>query len=133
MINAISKVVAENFDVVCQAHMEPIAFILSMRGFDSISISNSSNAILAISAGDYHSLILKDDGSLWACGRNSQGQLGDGTEITRRNPVLVMSSGVSTIIGAVVSSIVTLDTVVLELPAVSVAVHVTSIVPTENS
>jgi alpha-tubulin suppressor-like RCC1 family protein len=32
-----------------------------------------------ISAGDYHSLALRDDGTLWACGRNDVGQLGDGT------------------------------------------------------
>jgi alpha-tubulin suppressor-like RCC1 family protein len=28
---------------------------------------------------DYHTLIVKTDGSLWACGRNHKGQLGNGT------------------------------------------------------
>lgn len=32
-----------------------------------------------ISAGDYHSIALREDGSLWACGNNDLGQLGDGT------------------------------------------------------
>lgn len=32
-----------------------------------------------IAAGKAHSLILKIDGSLWSCGSNSSGQLGDGT------------------------------------------------------
>ncbi len=32
-----------------------------------------------ISAGDYHTLAIKTDGTLWACGSNSNGQLGDGT------------------------------------------------------
>lgn len=32
-----------------------------------------------IAAGAYHSLVLKKDGSLWSCGANANGQLGDGT------------------------------------------------------
>lgn len=36
----------------------------------------------AIAAGDWHSLALKSDGSLWAWGDNSSGQLGDGTTVT---------------------------------------------------
>ena len=35
--------------------------------------------VVAIAAGDGHSLFLKNDGSLWAMGNNSYGQLGDGT------------------------------------------------------
>ena len=33
----------------------------------------------AIAAGDYHSMVLKADGSVWAAGKNTRGQLGDGT------------------------------------------------------
>ena len=33
----------------------------------------------AVSAGSYHSLAIKKDGSLWAWGYNREGQLGDGT------------------------------------------------------
>ena len=32
----------------------------------------------ALSAGDSHSIVLKEDGSAWATGRNNHGQLGDG-------------------------------------------------------
>ena len=35
--------------------------------------------IKQVSAGGYHTMILKTDGSLWACGNNKYGQLGDGT------------------------------------------------------
>jgi alpha-tubulin suppressor-like RCC1 family protein len=38
-----------------------------------------SSNVTAIAAGDYHSLFLKNDGSLWAMGRNDIGQLGDGS------------------------------------------------------
>jgi len=38
-----------------------------------------STNIVAIAAGGEHTLILKDDGSLWAAGRNNSGELGDGS------------------------------------------------------
>lgn len=37
----------------------------------------------------FHSLIVKKDGTLWACGRNHDGQLGDGTTTDRHNPVQI--------------------------------------------
>lgn len=32
-----------------------------------------------ISSGYYHTAMIKNDGSLWMCGQNQSGQLGDGT------------------------------------------------------
>lgn len=42
--------------------------------------------IIAVAAGGRHSLALDDQGRVYAWGDNSQGQLGDGTRITRRTP-----------------------------------------------
>jgi alpha-tubulin suppressor-like RCC1 family protein len=42
-------------------------------------------------AGAAHSLILKTDGTLWACGLNYLGQLGDGTTTNRLAPVHIMN------------------------------------------
>ena len=47
--------------------------------------------IKSISAGGHHSLIIKTDGTLWACGDNTYGQLGDGTTINRSSPVQIVS------------------------------------------
>ena len=41
--------------------------------------------------GDGNSLALKTDGTLWACGSNNKGKLGDGTEINRHTLVLIGS------------------------------------------
>ncbi|MEW6447431.1 MAG: stalk domain-containing protein [Bacillota bacterium] len=50
--------------------------------------------IIAVAAGESHSLALKEDGTVWAWGSNSSGQLGDGTVLDsppycRCNPVQV--------------------------------------------
>ncbi|MBX3733295.1 MAG: RCC1 repeat-containing protein [Verrucomicrobiae bacterium] len=44
---------------------------------------------LAIRAGVEHTVALRDDGTLWAWGGNSSGQLGDGTTTNRPAPVAV--------------------------------------------
>ncbi|HNY65507.1 MAG TPA: hypothetical protein PKM41_08695 [Deltaproteobacteria bacterium] len=41
------------------------------------------------SAGVYHCAAIRTDGSLWAWGLNTYGQLGDGTTVSRDEPVLV--------------------------------------------
>jgi alpha-tubulin suppressor-like RCC1 family protein len=49
-----------------------------------------------VAAGAHHTLALKSDGSVWAWGRNDQGQLGDGTQTQRTSPVAV--TGVSDVV-----------------------------------
>src|SRR3989338_2173081 len=49
-----------------------------------------ASATPQISAGEYHSLALKSDGTVWAWGNNSDGQLGDRETINRRIPVEVL-------------------------------------------
>src|SRR6202000_1581996 len=36
------------------------------------------SGVIAIAPGDYHSLFIESDGSLWAMGRDVEGELGDG-------------------------------------------------------
>ena len=43
-------------------------------------------------AGDYHSLAVKSDGSLWAWGDNFRGQIGDGTTADKTTPVKIMDN-----------------------------------------
>jgi len=52
---------------------------------------NSLTGVIAVSAGMYHSLALKSDGTVWAWGANNSGQLGDGTNINNNVPVQVSS------------------------------------------
>ncbi len=52
------------------------------------SVTNFSN-VKAVTAGKYHSLALKHDGTVWAWGDNSKGQLGDNTNTQRLYPTQV--------------------------------------------
>lgn len=45
--------------------------------------------VLAVEAGSHHSFVLLEDGTLLGAGYNSNGQLGDGSRITRKEPVMV--------------------------------------------
>ena len=57
--------------------------------------------IVKISAGASHTVYLKSDGTVWAAGYNSNGQLGDGTTTNRSNPVQVMNSDGSVLNGVI--------------------------------
>ena len=46
----------------------------------------------SISAGGFHTIAIKTDGSLWAWGRNDIGQLGDGTTINKNSPVQIATN-----------------------------------------
>jgi len=53
--------------------------------------------VVAIAAGQAHSMFLESDGSLWEMGYNTYGQLGDGTTIGTNRPEQIVTSGVTTI------------------------------------
>ncbi|KXH84949.1 hypothetical protein AU378_04115 [Chryseobacterium kwangjuense] len=53
------------------------------------TLPNQTGCWKTVSAGTFHSLGIKTDGTLWAWGNNSNGQLGDGTNINRNNPVQI--------------------------------------------
>ena len=55
---------------------------------------------MAVAAGQWHSLFLKSDGTMWAMGNNAFGQLGDGTTTERHSPVSVGSNVVAVAAGA---------------------------------
>lgn len=51
--------------------------------------------VSSISAGGYHSLAVKSDGTVWAWGYNNMGQLGNGTKNNSNTPVQVIQSASS--------------------------------------
>jgi len=52
------------------------------------------SGVIAVAAGDSHSLVLESDGSLWTMGYNNFGQLGDGTLNATNRPELIVATGV---------------------------------------
>jgi len=49
------------------------------------------NNVKAVATGKYHTLALKEDGTVWSWGFNGQGQLGTGNTYNYQSPVLVSS------------------------------------------
>lgn len=60
-----------------------------------VAIEPSFNKpVVAVSAGNSHSLVLTSDGQVYSFGLNDEGQLGDGTTTSRISPVPVLTTGV---------------------------------------
>lgn len=81
----------------------------SISRADSDAISNNTFPIVAakftkISVGISHTLALTPDGSVWAWGYNSDGQIGDGTTTNSLNPKMIISVGVRDISAGASSS-----------------------------
>ncbi len=68
---------------------EPTSSPMQMVGLNA--------GVIAVAAGDAHSLMLKSDGTVWAAGLNLDGQLGTGN--TANSDVPVQVSGLSGVIG----------------------------------
>lgn len=45
-----------------------------------------------VASGNNFTMALREDGTVWAWGLNSSGQLGDGTKVTRSYPVRVKNT-----------------------------------------
>lgn len=90
----------DNLGVVTAKSMGTAVITCTSNDDNSVSVScriKVRNAkVKSVVAGGEYSLILKEDGSLWACGYNHYGQLGDGTNTDRETPVKIMD-GVSSV------------------------------------
>jgi alpha-tubulin suppressor-like RCC1 family protein len=59
--------------------------------------SGAQLTVTKITGGEYHSLFLKSDGSLWSMGTNQYGQLGDGTYNNTNRPEQIVATNVTAI------------------------------------
>ena len=72
-------------------------------GSEGLSSSKNSfvkviaSGVKAVAGGWVHTMVVKQDGSLWATGANYFGQLGDGTTTDKKSFVKVMTSGVKAV------------------------------------
>ena len=77
-----------------------ITMILSFA--PQVMADNKENGISrqTVSLGFDHSAAIKTDGTLWTWGRNTFGQLGDGTDINSGTPIKIMDNVVAVSLGA---------------------------------
>ena len=77
-----------------------MALILTQTSYSNVVQATTSSApipfiAMKVGAAENHTVLLKDDGTVWACGYNEHGRLGDGTTTDRLTPVQV--SGLSNV------------------------------------
>ena len=65
----------------------------------SVDVPKITTTITDVVAGSSHSLIIDKNGTLWAFGNNSSGELGDGTMKNRQSPVKIMDDVLSVAAG----------------------------------
>ncbi|CAB4124386.1 Regulator of chromosome condensation (RCC1) repeat [uncultured Caudovirales phage] len=58
-----------------------------------VTTAGSNSTWRSLAEGGNHTLMLKTDGTLWACGISNFGQLGDGTTISKTSPVTTAGGG----------------------------------------
>ena len=75
----------------------------------SFGIKEKSYGISDICAGMQFSQVLKEDGTLWAWGRNDDGSIGNGNSFTVHSPVKVLENVVYTEAGGLTSAAITRD------------------------
>jgi alpha-tubulin suppressor-like RCC1 family protein len=63
--------------------------VAGCRKEEPSDVASPGLKVLAVAAGSKHSLAVAGDGTVWAWGYNSSGQLGDGTTTNRSTPVQV--------------------------------------------
>jgi PKD repeat protein len=59
----------------------------------------ADNRWIAIAAGEYHTVALRSDGTVWAWGKNIDGQLGDGTLVSKSSPTLTLIPPTANFVG----------------------------------
>ena len=74
-----------------------------------ITIPSFRSGVKAIAAGFLHSMVLEEDGTVWATGRNDHGQLGDGSKISAESFVSVASEAQAVAAGGLHSMILKND------------------------
>ncbi|MCL6591934.1 MAG: putative Ig domain-containing protein [Firmicutes bacterium] len=73
-----------------------ILVIWGVLSYGGIALGTTTTLPSTIAGGGHHTIILKSDGTVWTCGDNTYGQLGDGTFTNKTNPV--QASGLTSII-----------------------------------
>ncbi len=84
VLAALSPAAAADFDMLQQG-----GTFGDSKSLSSVNDSISGPRKAMIASGGGHTVAIKDDGTLWAWGRNDKGQLGDGTTENRNAPIQI--------------------------------------------
>ena len=100
--NAVNNIMSNEITNVSDAAGTQISDTMTenSKNLGLFSAQPVQGQFIKIVGGDSYSLALKNDGTVWACGRNDKGQLGDGTKTDKATVVQVSGlSGITAIAG----------------------------------
>jgi alpha-tubulin suppressor-like RCC1 family protein len=78
--------------------------VIDTKGTTDTSDDGPLENVVAVAGGTFHSLALKNDGTVWAWGSNDVGQLGNGTTNSTPNPNPVQASGLTDVVAVAAGS-----------------------------
>jgi alpha-tubulin suppressor-like RCC1 family protein len=94
----------KNPSITMKAKQNLIQLGLLMAMAALLALAGSAQTVTQIAEGQFHSLLLKSDGTMWVMGANSSGELGDGT-INQTNQSEFITNNVAAIAAKVYFSI----------------------------
>lgn len=66
-----------------------VVCLLLVNSANVFADETNESKVVSVSASNYHTLFLKDDGTVWSVGKNDSGQLGDGSTISKVTPIKI--------------------------------------------
>ena len=84
--------VASTSNLLAEPYIESVSRMYPpLRSFTTNNLTLTRQYIVSVAPGGFHTLFLTNDGNVYSCGRNLEGQLGSGNTVERRTPQLIQS------------------------------------------
>ncbi len=88
------RMIKDNWETALQ-HIKASPYEVKQKTTEAGPLADNTTKWKAVSAGEFHTVAIDRDGTLWSWGGAGNGQLGDGTKIDKSSPVRVQQAGIT--------------------------------------